>query len=85
MVLQIMLNNISKVLVSVFLECQNRLEMEYRYWLKFGYWYNTTQFHVSFSEAEIRTLDNSADIFNSLSDIPRDLDDADCLIKVTLA
>uniref|UniRef100_A0A6A7G6W9 Small G protein signaling modulator 3 homolog n=1 Tax=Hirondellea gigas TaxID=1518452 RepID=A0A6A7G6W9_9CRUS len=37
---------------------------------------------LKIKEAEIRTYDNSADIFNALSDIPRDLDDADCLLKV---
>ncbi|KAF2355674.1 SH3 domain [Trinorchestia longiramus] len=37
---------------------------------------------LKIKEAEVRALDNSADIFNALSDIPRDLDDADCLIKM---
>lgn len=34
------------------------------------------------AEAYLRSLENSAEIFNSLSDIPRDIDDVEYLFKV---
>ena len=37
-----------------------------------------------FQEDELRTLDNSAQIFNSLSDVPGDVQDVDELIDVSL-
>ncbi|KAB7496892.1 Small G protein signaling modulator 3-like protein [Armadillidium nasatum] len=37
---------------------------------------------LKIKEAALRTLENSAQIFNALSDIPGDVDDVDCLFKV---
>ncbi|KAK4303770.1 hypothetical protein Pmani_024242 [Petrolisthes manimaculis] len=37
---------------------------------------------LKIKEAELRTLENSAQIFNALSDIPGGVDDVDCLFKV---
>lgn len=36
-------------------------------------------------EAELRSLENSAQIFNALSDIPGEIDDVTCLFKVSCA
>lgn len=41
--------------------------------------------HFFLAEAELRTLENSAQIFNALSDIPGGVDDVDCLFKVSSA
>ena len=35
-------------------------------------------------EQELKTLDNSAQIFNSLSDVPGDVQDVDELMEVTV-
>ncbi|XP_068209056.1 small G protein signaling modulator 3 homolog [Palaemon carinicauda] len=37
---------------------------------------------LKIKEAELRSLENSAQIFNALSDIPGDVDDVECLFKV---
>lgn len=37
---------------------------------------------TSFSETDLRQLENSAQIFNALSDIPGDIDDVDQLFNV---
>jgi len=37
-----------------------------------------------FSEADLKQLENSAQIFNALSDIPGDIDDVDQLFNVSV-
>ena len=40
-------------------------------------------FPIYFStEAHLKGLESSADIFNALSDLPGDIDDVECLFKV---
>lgn len=39
---------------------------------------------IVFSESELKLLENSAQIFNALSDIPGDIDDVDQLFQVSL-
>ena len=41
--------------------------------------------HLYDQEPELKTLDNSAQIFNALSDVPGDVQDVDELIDVSIA
>jgi len=45
---------------------------------------STLDYHklIQFQESELKTFDNSAQIFNALSDVPGDVQDVDELIEV---